>query len=965
MLKKIAIADKFKNEKFLLNRALAYIAETLTEKTVPIDFSEYIFVFPTQEAGRLFREKAAVYFQMYGGVTQLAAILPEQLLFDRSDINYSDIHSINDWCDILQNVNPEELQSKIFPAVDYTAETLIAPAEIFSKIRETILLESGLDTEDFIQTLPENSTLKLKLNDYWKLEKIYLDKLGNHTDKAQAIRNSLENPFAGFNKIKKIILIENSELRNSIKIMLDKLSEKIEVIHLINTSENELDDFDSYGCPLTEKMLQKDLPLDAEKQIRTFSNPIREAEKIASFLNKDTLPASVGIMDNELALTLTHMLNEKGIEVYTPNVRQLNSFYWSRLFAAIADLRKKRITFEEIYSLASDNTFTAYLQVDDPVKLLAEIEKLQRDHLIQDLDSLDFFVSNYYKNSDDGKFETAFNFCRSLKNLINKINSVPDDAMPEGLWNFFAEIAACTALENMDMQDAETSLEALKNAVISVREIPDMNLRMLLFKYKLASTPLSGAGIYKDEALNFSGFLDLIWYENPTLILGGISEESFSNSAIEDAFFPEHIRKSLNWSSAWSRFGADIHRFEQLLKQYSSDEFFITFSVASKNGELNTLPRLFFNVSDDKLLKNCRLLFSDALAEKSAQNTEKKQPLKYTSHITDKMPSRISVTAFKKYIECPYTFYLNNILNCQDPGRELFELQPNQSGTMLHNVLENYGKTFSDSIPDTKILKEHCLKELERQFYLNTGFAPNNLALMQNEEIRKNIEAFAVYETNVRNSANQHKIIQIEKKIDVSMQSLIERLPSDWQQDLPPLAAECRDVRLVGKIDRIDSFYDTDNKHIYRILDYKSANKPETPAKVHLTKKCPENFDTETLYAGNDSKGKDVYFCDMQLVIYSLFANFMHDETDIRDDSVIECGYYNLPLDTDETAIEIFSELDNAMLKNGAKTLILLMNRIFAERRFWPPSLKDPYGIAKVYLECDNINDFEINKESK
>ncbi|MBR2508568.1 MAG: PD-(D/E)XK nuclease family protein [Lentisphaeria bacterium] len=197
------------------------------------------------------------------------------------------------------------------------------------------------------------------------------------------------------------------------------------------------------------------------------------------------------------------------------------------------------------------------------------------------------------------------------------------------------------------------------------------------------------------------------------------------------------------------------------------------------------------------------------------------------------------------------------------------------------------------------------------------------------------------------------------------MQSLIERLPSDWQQDLPPLAAECRDVRLVGKIDRIDSFYDTDNKHIYRILDYKSANKPETPAKVHLTKKCPENFDTETLYAGNDSKGKDVYFCDMQLVIYSLFANFMHDETDIRDDSVIECGYYNLPLDTDETAIEIFSELDNAMLKNGAKTLILLMNRIFAERRFWPPSLKDPYGIAKVYLECDNINDFEINKESK
>lgn len=959
MIKKVALAENFPAEKFLLRRVFAYISGILEKKSVPIDLTEYLFVLPTQEAGRLFREKAAVYFQQYGGVMQLTTILPEQLLFSTSNINHSDIQSLNDWCGILSKINPADFQSKILPDIEYTPETLLAPAEFFSKIRENILLESGLDTEDFIQTLPENSPLKQKLCDYLVTEKIYLDKLGKNIDKAQAIKNSITSPFDKIKNIRKIILIENSELKGGIKSILQKLSEKIEVIHLLNTTSDKLSNFDECGCPVTEKMLNVDLSLDIEKQLRTFSNPIREAEKIASLLEKNSLPDSIGIMDNELALTLTHLLERKNIEVYTPSVRFLNSFYWSRLFSLLLDLRKKRITYDTIYQIASDDAMTLFLQISDSTLLRSEIEKLQRKHLIQDFDTLEFFARQYNGTpTEDSNYSQTFQFCSALKNLIKNIQSVSKEAMPENLWNFFAEIAAFAPLENMDLQEAEVSLEALKNIIISLRDIHDEKLRMLIFKYKLANTPVAGSNPYKDEALNFSGFLDLIWYENPTLILGGISEEAFSSSAVEDAFFPENVRNSLNWSSAKKRFGADIHRFEQLLEQYPKEKFFITFSAASKNGELHTLPRLFFNVNDEKMLKNCRLLFNSELAEPMMEQQEI-PPLKYSSHITDKMPSKISVTAFKNYIKCPYTFYLNNIQNCQDQGHELFELQANQNGTLLHNVMEIYGKSFEKEIPDIKHLTEYCLNEFERQFYACTGFAPNNLTLMQNEEIRKNLIAFAEYEYQYRQNLQNHKIIKTEQKIDIAFADLLARLPDNWRAEIPPPAQECADIHIVGKIDRIDSFYDDENNHIYRIIDYKSANKPESPSEVHLSSSVPSHLEPEMLFAGHNGRGREIYFSDMQLVIYSLFANFLPEKFNIEKDAVIQCGYYNLPLNIEKTAIEIFSELDDAMLKNGAKTLILLMNRIFAERCFWPPSLKYQYGIARKYLECDNINDFE------
>ena len=81
MIKLIPLNDTAPQKLSLLESAIRKIAEKFSFKdNTPADFARTLFVLPTAEAGRLFREKAAVFFREHGGVMQLQTLLPEQLL---------------------------------------------------------------------------------------------------------------------------------------------------------------------------------------------------------------------------------------------------------------------------------------------------------------------------------------------------------------------------------------------------------------------------------------------------------------------------------------------------------------------------------------------------------------------------------------------------------------------------------------------------------------------------------------------------------------------------------------------------------------------------------------------------------------------------------------------------------------------------------------------------------------------
>lgn len=953
MIKKIPLASLYPQEKFLLSRTLTKVYEDFESSALPMaDFSDTVFVLPSREAGRLFRAKAAQKFKIHGGVTSLKILLPEELAVTQTEIRTTQTVMLETFFDVLKKAKENRTFSDILPDVEYTDNTLLSYAEYLLKVRENIILESGLDTEDFIASLEKNSPLRIKLEAYLSLEKEFYKQLNNPANKSQIILDTLRNPFDKFKSVKKIILVECTEIRNAIALLLEKASSEITVEHYLNVTTEQLDNFDDYGRPITAKMLESHIEWDIEKIVRSYSNPVQEAMKIASFLDKDTLPDCIGVLNVGLNSVLTHMLEAKNIEISNPAPKPLNSFYWTKLFLHLLELRNKNTSFENVYFFASDESVLNYFKLDsESIQIRQELDELQRDHLIRDLDAIDFFI-----RQSSAEYKSSGKFCTKLAELRQEIKSLDHDNIIENTYNIFKKIAAENSLENMDFNTAEVSLEGLKNTITAVRNINDKDKRMMLFRHICNSTELSGAEQFKDNAVTLSGFLDLIWYENPTLIIGGISEESFAGTAAEDMFFPEKIRCQLNWSSAYSRFGADIHRFRQLLTQYNTNELLITYSAADTDGTLNTLPRLFFTVADEKLLKHCKMLFNQELSEKINPVSDK-QPtqLCYVPAFTDFMPEKINVTSFKAYINCPYTFYLENIRRCSKLDDEAIELHSAQIGDILHYVFESYGKKYSEEIPEDEELKKFLHSETEKFFTAKVGYSVNNITVMQNEVIHNSVDAFIQPEQQLRKSFASHKIHAVERKFDITYGELYKRIQQNTDNILPRIPEQLCNIRIIGKIDRIDLAKDSEGKNFCYILDYKTAGTAETPAKVHFSSKISEHLDEEIMFSADTEK----YFSDMQLVIYNLLAEYFRNELDIPQNAEIKCGYFNLPSDVSKTQIEFFKELDRNVLLSGAAVLHYLMQKIFVEKHFWPPSLTYKYGIVKNYfpdITADDLN---------
>ena len=97
----------------------------------------------------------------------------------------------------------------------------------------------------------------------------------------------------------------------------------------------------------------------------------------------------------------------------------------------------------------------------------------------------------------------------------------------------------------------------------------------------------------------------------------------------------------------------------------------------------------------------------------------------------------------------------------------------------------------------------------------------------------------------------------------------------------------------------------------------------------------------------------------MQLIIYNLLAEPFRNELNIPQDAEIKCGYFNLPSDVSKTQIEFFKELDRNVLLSGAAVLHYLMQKIFVEKHFWPPSLTYKYGIVKNYFPDITADDID------
>lgn len=154
-------------------------------------------------------------------------------------------------------------------------------------------------------------------------------------------------------------------------------------------------------------------------------------------------------------------------------------------------------------------------------------------------------------------------------------------------------------------------------------------------------------------------------------------------------------------------------------------------------------------------------------------------------------PLRLSVSDFKSYLTCPFRFLLRKVARCEAVTDEGAELDGGGFGSLAHDVLSTFGRSDRRDSTNPEAIRVYLRAELERRVHGQYGHLPRPAILVQAEQLRLRLDAFA--ELQARRTAEGWRIEFVED--------------TRRQQEVS-LTVDGRPFVLVGRIDRIDMHRD-------------------------------------------------------------------------------------------------------------------------------------------------------------
>lgn len=292
-----------------------------------------------------------------------------------------------------------------------------------------------------------------------------------------------------------------------------------------------------------------------------------------------------------------------------------------------------------------------------------------------------------------------------------------------------------------------------------------------------------------------------------------------------------------------------------------------------------------------------------------------------------------SVTRFEQFASCPFSHYAKYGLSLKE--RVEHSLQVFDIGNLFHDALEIFSRKLGNSNFDWKTLPE-SLEEDWVEESVDLAAEETRNAIFSSSKRHEYIVSRSKRITKrtiwaLRKQINQGDFIPLGYEVAFSEYENLESL------DL--LISEKSNIRLRGRIDRIDVF-EEDDKLMVRVVDYKSGR---------------TTFDLLHVYHG----------LQLQLAIY-LNAAIEYFKKSNPDKEIIPASilYYHIvdPIVNKNTNVEedIFKELKMDGIINKDEEVIKRLDRIFnCEREDIKP------GVASDIIPVSTNKDGSISKKSK
>lgn len=878
-----------------------------------IDLSAHRVIVPSQFAGRLIREQLAI--QSPNGVLLPKIETPESFLNwgDRNLEIANSEDSLLAWIEVLMSIdfNKNEYLS-LFPERENNETFDFSAAQTFAqqliKLRDQLggsgIAHNFKKVIDICEEEPE------RWEDLAKIEDQYLAVLekmgkGDHNQ----IRTSLatgDGMPEGVDTVWLVSLLDPQPLLiEALKRRKDKLSIKI----LIGADETEDAGFDEFGRPDAEFWKNREAQWDDfESNVHVVRDPEHGLDKLSELLN-NTKPefgtlAVIPCERERYPAMISDRLKSLGAESLNPMGKLHGDHEIHHLITAMVNLLKSK-TFANLRKALLHPTLAKNLLHSSAIKfeeLNLSLDALSSKKPPQDLVKLEEYVKGI-KESDhaDGREKNQVKEIRSLTKpleiILNQLLELDHLKSKE------LGLALLQLSQNKVLSDNQYEQEFAREVSESIEEVlsnlsPDSvnGIKLNPTEWIELSLSISRQERFRknfaEMPINLPGWMEALWEPVPHLVVFGFTDDLIPQSNNSDPFLPSRLRKKLELTTSENHFANAAFSLERIRRCRTDGRVDIIVPRHDSEGNGLRPSRLLFLCPNQEVIPRVGYLFESELNTEEQPYWTIPPELRLVPVASPKQlasaQKRISATAFKNYLSNPAEFWLKNVLYLRETSHEEVELDRAEFGTLVHAVLEIFGRdTNNHKLTDITEIAKRLSSYLNEYCEATFGDDPEPGLILQRETARDRLTRFAELQS-----------------------SLVEEgwCIKEVEGTLP--VVEFNGVKVGGRYDRLD--YHEASK-TYRVYDYKTfdtaeKNKPENRHFATVTKRNEEENPNFQFHVDGKNKKKKVkggsvpgdpiidVWRDLQLPVY--YHNLtLGDKSPVEKGQPLEVGYIILPAD--------------------------------------------------------------------
>ncbi len=746
--------------------------------------------------------------------------------------------------------------------------------------------------------------------------------------------------------VERIVLPSLADAQPALYPVLERLSTRAALSVLIHAAPSQDARFDVWGRPEPAQWTGDQAPVLplADSQIVLASSSADQARLVAeafAAIAPDAALPSLGMADDTLFNELQSAFLARGLQLHNPAAYPLAASSLGRLIQQLEQLcRQPRFTSLAAFLREAD--VMRWLEArlaDEPdayAAVLGSLDELQNAHLPQTLADARRFCAQSCSDAAAAEHTRAAAETRKWERLLKVLDAVSTLLEPRGrphlahLTGMLQTLFAARTLQEKAPGDRE--LAAAAEATLSVfetlsspllTETLDEAQRSQLFETLLTSASYQ---LEPDEAdaLLTEGWLELPWSPAQELVIAGFNEGAVPDAVVGHAFLPDRLRQGLGLTSNERRTARDTYLLQALLTSRPPHAVRITLERVSSRNDVRKPSRLLFLCDEATLTTRAKKLFRDAERAAAGHHRTLPEAWRLALPVPAAPPDRLSVTAFKSYLECPFTFYLRHILKMEACDDRVAELDAMAFGTLCHDAVEAFGmsacKDATEAGPIAEFLQAEVWRIVRRQY----GATLPAILHLQASAACKRLAFFAACQARLR--ADGWQIVATER----------------------PLSMTERGVTVRGRADRLDYHAASDT---WRIIDYKTwdrVGKNDGLDRFLSSGQADIETAAQRGLAAFTFADKPRVWTDLQLPLYLLMAQA---GAIVPAGAKVECGYFVLGETEAETVCRAWNF--EPARDDAVAAVRWVIDRVRAGI-YWPPAPKDLWArdYGSLFLEA-------------